>query len=100
VDSQGVITDQGVYVDRLRLVEIPAESLTREGQSLYFSDQAQVYEGNPGVLQGALESSNVDLTGQMVKMITVMRAYEANQKVIQTQDATLDKAVNEIGKIV
>jgi flagellar basal-body rod protein FlgF len=32
-------------------------------------------------------------------MITVMKAYEANQKVIQTQDDMLGKAVNEVGKI-
>lgn len=101
VDSNGAITDQGEYIDQLRLVQIPGDGLVREGQSLYASNQpAQELDGNAGVLQGSLEGSNVDLTGQMVKMITVMRAYEANQKVIQTHDATLEKAVNEIGRIV
>ena len=32
-------------------------------------------------------------------MMTVMKAYEANQKVIQIQDEMLGKAVNEVGKI-
>lgn len=32
-------------------------------------------------------------------MMTVMKAYEANQRVIQTQDEMLGKAVNEVGKI-
>lgn len=101
VDSKGTITDQGQFIDQLRLVQIPAEGLVRQGQSLYTSNQpAQELNGDAGVLQGSLEGSNVDLTGQMVKMITVMRAYEANQKVIQTHDATLEKAVNEIGRIV
>ena len=31
-------------------------------------------------------------------MITISRAYESNQKIIQTIDETLDKAVNSIGK--
>ncbi|MEA5021265.1 Flagellar basal-body rod protein FlgG [bioreactor metagenome] len=101
VDAQGGITDQGVTMDRLRLVQIPAVGLLREGQSLYASNQpVQEFAGSEAVLQGTLEGSNVNLPSQMVKMITVMRAYEANQKVIQTHDATLEKAVNEIGRIV
>ena len=36
---------------------------------------------------------------EMVNMITIMRAYEANQKVIHAIDSTLDKAVNEVGRI-
>jgi flagellar basal-body rod protein FlgG len=99
VDSNGIILDQGQNMGRLRVVEIPEESLVREGQSLYLSDQAVDFAGNAGIQQGMVEGSNVDMAGQMVKMITVMRAYEANQKVIQTQDATLEKAVNEIGRV-
>ena len=36
---------------------------------------------------------------EMVDMITITRAYEAGQKTIQTVDNTLNKAVNEIGKV-
>ena len=32
-------------------------------------------------------------------MISITRAYEANQKMMQTVDSTLNKAVNEIGKL-
>ena len=32
-------------------------------------------------------------------MITITRAYEANQKIIQTIDTMLDKAVNQVGKL-
>jgi flagellar basal-body rod protein FlgG len=35
----------------------------------------------------------------MVDMISVTRAYEASQKALQAQDSTLDKAVNEVGKV-
>lgn len=99
VDSTGMIMDKGQAMGQLRLVEIPEAALIREGQSLYVSNQPVQAAGNARIQQGAVEGSNVDMSGQMVKMITVMRAYEANQKVIQTQDATLDKAVNEIGRI-
>jgi len=48
-----------------------------------------------GVLQsGALEESNVDLTGELVKMITAQRIYQANAQTIKTQDQVLQTLVN------
>jgi flagellar basal-body rod protein FlgG len=35
----------------------------------------------------------------MVNMISALRAFEANQKVIQAMDQTLDRAVNEVGRV-
>lgn len=52
-------------------------------------------EGNLGVLQaGALEESNIDLTGELVNMITAQRAYQANAQTIKTQDQVLQTLVN------
>ncbi len=48
-----------------------------------------------GVLQaGALEESNVDLTAQLVEMITAQRVYQANAQTIKTQDQILQTIVN------
>ncbi|MGC7870311.1 flagellar hook-basal body protein [Desulfosporosinus sp. SYSU MS00001] len=99
VTADGTVMDNGQVVDRLRVVDIPETALTREGQSLYSSSQPVQGSAKPQVLQGSIEASNVDLSGQMVQMMTVMKAYEANQKVIQTQDEMLGKAVNDVGKI-
>jgi flagellar hook protein FlgE len=52
-------------------------------------------EGNLGVLQsGALEESNVDLTAELVSMITAQRVYQANAQTIKTQDQVLQTLVN------
>ena len=52
-------------------------------------------DGNIGVLQsGALEESNVDLTGELVSMITAQRVYQANAQTIKTQDQALQTLVN------
>ena len=52
-------------------------------------------QGNLGVLQaGALEESNIDLTGELVSMITAQRAYQANAQTIKTQDQVLQTLVN------
>jgi flagellar hook protein FlgE len=51
--------------------------------------------GNIGALQaGALEESNVDLTGELVNMITAQRVYQANAQTIKTQDQILQTIVN------
>lgn len=99
VGADGTVTDGGKTVAQLRLVDVPANALVREGNSLYSSTQPATQAAGAEVHQGILESSNVDSASQMVDMISVMRAYEANQKVIQTEDSTLDKAVNEVGKV-
>ena len=51
--------------------------------------------GTLGVLQAsAVEDANVDLTTELVKMITAQRMYQANAKSIETQDAVLQTLVN------
>ena len=51
--------------------------------------------GSLGVLQSsALEDSNVDLTGELVQMITAQRVYQANAQTIKTQDSVLQTLVN------
>jgi flagellar hook protein FlgE len=48
-----------------------------------------------GVLQsGAVEDSNVDLTAELVNMITAQRAYQANAQTIKTQDQLMQTLVN------
>jgi flagellar hook protein FlgE len=52
-------------------------------------------DGNIGVLQsGALEESNIDLTGELVNMITAQRVYQANAQTIKAQDQILQTLVN------
>jgi flagellar hook protein FlgE len=51
--------------------------------------------GTLGVLQsGAVEESNVDLTQELVNMITAQRVYQANAQTIKTQDQVLQTLVN------
>jgi len=51
--------------------------------------------GGLGVLQSsAVEDSNVDLTAELVNMITAQRVYQANAQTIKTQDQVLQTLVN------
>lgn len=52
-------------------------------------------QGKFGVTRaGALEDSNVDLTGELVNMMTAQRAYQANAQTIKTQDQVMQTLVN------
>lgn len=52
-------------------------------------------EGKLGYLRaGALEDSNVDLTAELVNMMTAQRAYQANAQSIKTQDQIMSTLLN------
>jgi flagellar basal-body rod protein FlgG len=94
-----------VLLDRLRVVEFDLDRyLEKPGSSLYresdTSGPAMIMEEGqrPKIIQGFLEASNVDPVVEMVQMIEVNRAYEANQKVIQTQEAALGTLINQVAK--
>ena len=79
--------------------------LVREGDGRYRHDgpEDNLAPLQPGdraeVRQGYLERSNVDPAQSAVDLMAALRAYEANQKVIQSYDRSLEKAVNEIGRV-
>ena len=62
-------------------------------------DGATEKESNAAVVQGYTEQSNVNVVAEMVDMITITRAYEANQKMIKAMDSMMDKAVNQAGRL-
>jgi flagellar basal-body rod protein FlgG len=72
--------------------------LRKIGDNLYSGENA-VQSDNVNVKQNSLEKSNVNVINEMVNMMTVMRSFESNQKVIQALDETLGKAVNEVGTV-
>ena len=51
----------------------------------------------PELLQGYLEGSNVTPLREMVDLVLIARAYEANQKMINTLDQQMDKALEALG---
>ncbi|MBJ6361901.1 flagellar hook-basal body protein [Paenibacillus sp. GCM10012307] len=79
--------------------------LVREGNSKFqlVGEDNQSRAVNAGdrfeVRQGYVERSNVDASQSMIDIMAALRAYEANQKVVQYYDRSLEKAVNEVGRI-
>jgi flagellar basal-body rod protein FlgF len=93
-------------VDTLRVVDFKrVRYLEKQGGSLWrVSDEsgeaAPIPEPErPTVHQGFLEAANVNPVTSMVEMIEVNRAYEANQRLIQTEDNLLGRLINETTKV-
>lgn len=101
VESDGTIIQDGAVVDRLLIREFAdASALRKYGSNLVESvDGAEQVNFTGTVEQGYIEQSNVNIIREMVDMISVVRAYEANQKILQAQDSTLEKVVNEVGAV-
>jgi len=105
VSREGNTWEDTVQLDTLKLVEFELEIyLEKQGISLYreseYSGPATVIErGNrPKVVQGFVEAANVDPVVEMVQMIEVNRSYEANQKMIQVEEAALGTLINQTMK--
>ncbi len=97
--------EQEEILDTLKIVDFERPRyLKKQGESLWYDTEisggARVLAQNnrPGVLEGFLEGSNVNIVKEMVNLITVNRAYEASQKTLQTQDSLLDRLLNQTSR--
>jgi len=101
VDEAGGVMIGEQYTDRIRVVSFADNNaLRKQGSNLYFSLEApQAGTNQYRILQGFLETSNVDIGREMVDMLTVFRTYETNQRMLTMIDETVGKAVNEIGRL-
>ncbi len=90
-------------VDRLKIVDFHRPRYLKKMGNSFWQDtedsgpaRIAAGDGRPKVRQGFLEGANVNVVTEMVKMINVHRTYEANQKVIQTEDSLLGRLVNDV----
>ncbi len=82
--------------------QTPFQKALNKSKDGYFIPQpgvTQVAGEDYEIQQGFLEEANVETVLEMVKMIDVFRSYEADQKALQIQDETLDRAVNDVGVV-
>ncbi|WP_209121799.1 flagellar hook-basal body protein [Alkalihalobacillus sp. BA299] len=108
VDREGfVLTENGEPLGQIQvaLAEDPM-LLVKEGDGLLrLTEEGELPTaiGNGQVAyqiqQGFVERSNVDSAQTMTEMMSAYRNFEANQKVLQAYDRSLEKAVNEVGRI-
>lgn len=101
VDEFGNIYQDGNRVSTLQITDFNDYNyLEHYGENYYQPvEGATTKRADAKVYEGYLETSNVQVVSAMVDMISVTRAYESNQKLMQTIDGTLEIAANQIGKL-
>lgn len=101
IDESGTIFQNDRIVTRIGLQDFEDYNyLEHYGENYYQPVNGYRFKNADGqIIEGYLEASNVQVVQEMVEMISVTRTYESNQKVIQTIDSTLDKAVNQLGSV-
>ena len=101
ITDDGTIYQNGQAVAKIQVTDFEDyDYLEKYGETYYQPIQgAKTIAAKAQVKSGYLEMANVQIVSEMVNLISITRAYESNQKVVQTIDDTLDVAVNQIGRV-
>ncbi|HEX4053670.1 MAG TPA: flagellar hook-basal body protein [Tepidisphaeraceae bacterium] len=101
ISADGTITQAGKVKARLGLFSAgDPRQLQKDGGTLWqIPDGVNLAPATPTVRTGFIERSNVDPATELTDLMEVQRELEANANMIQIQDQTLDKLVNDVGKV-
>ena len=100
IGQNGDIYADNNYVATIGLTDFESyDFLSSYGENMYEAVEGATQRPADATLtQGYLEMSNVNMVTEMVDMIAITRAYETNQKMVQTIDDILEKTVT-IGQV-
>lgn len=101
INTDGTIIQNNAAVARIQVTDFEDYNyLEKYGETYYRPvEGARTTAADATVNSGYLEMSNVKVVSEMVNLISISRAYETNQKVIQTYDNTLEVAVTQLGRV-
>ena len=101
IGRDGAVTSGGAQLAQLNVVEFANPNALRpEGDSRFVDTGAAGARAatNTTALQGSLESSNANVVRSMVDLIANERWFDANEKVIQTEDDATGVAISTVGR--
>lgn len=101
ITKNGVISQDGTNVAQIQVTDFENYDYLKRYGETYFQpiEGARQTEGTASIYSGYLEMANVQTVSEMVNLISISRAYEANQKLIQTYDDSLEIAVSQLGRL-
>ena len=101
IHNDGSVVQNGQFLTQIQVADFEDyDYLEKFGENYYVPvEGAKLTQGEAEVKSGYLEMSNVQVVSEMVNLISITRAYESNQKIIQTYDTSLEIAVSQIGKV-
>ncbi len=102
IDGRGAISIDNLPAGQLSVVEFSDINQVRKvGNNLFDADASAGRTPATGteVIQGAIEKSNVNAVQALTKLIAKYREFEAAARSMTTIDRTLDRVVNEVGRL-
>lgn len=101
ISQYGEVVVDGKTIERIPLISFgDNNALKRIGNSMYtVGPEVNEEVAQAHIEQGFLESSNANVITELVNSMTGLRIYETLQKSIQMQNQTLEKAVNDVGRV-
>jgi len=103
VNQFGEVIVDGETVDKMQLHNITNTfDLEKAGSGYFiFEEGYELAEEDfeASVRQGYIEKSNANNLEEMITLMELYRNYESNQRMVTAYDNTLDKAVNQIGRL-
>jgi flagellar basal-body rod protein FlgG len=100
VSSTGEVSQGETLKGKMRVVDFQQpQLLTPTGAGYFIARNPSLVPnevGEPSIRQGYLEGANTTAAAEMANLISVMRSFEANQRVIQLQDDRMGRAISEL----
>lgn len=99
IDPAGAITDgEGNYIDDIRVVDFENYDQINKNR------EGHIVGNNPvdvdgGVIQGAVERSNVSMVDEMAIMMRSQRAIQSASQILKMYDRLMEKSTTEVGRI-
>ncbi len=101
VSSNGFVSQGGEVKGSIRMVEFENMQELQMTSGGYFLVERPEIEPLPAqkttLRQGYIEMANSSPMIEMGNLVTSMRMFEANQRVLQMQDERMGKVINELG---
>ena len=100
IAPNGQVSQGAEVKGKLSLTDFENPELLTQTNGVYFLPSNAALKTKPatGALRnGYVEGANTNSLGEMANMMTAMRGFEANQKIIQVQDERLGRVISELG---
>lgn len=102
IDTDGTVRVRGELAGRLRIVEVAdPQKLAALGDGAFAAlPGAELIDvATARVRQGFLETSNVSAVAEVIRMMEIVRHFEATQRLARTHDDMMSKAISQLGRI-
>jgi flagellar basal-body rod protein FlgG len=103
ISSDGTVTQDGVVVGKLEIVDFTSTAgLSKQGSNYFRVTDPTVVPGTASgttVEQGRLEASNTGTAESAVRLVSVMRQFEMLHKAVNLGSEMNKKAIEEVAKV-